>query len=236
MGHSILKMLNDLLGQKGYTIAEEMIPGIAVIGAGIVVGILTCFLGLKLKRVLAIIAALIFAAVTAFAAYILIDMTPLILGIVGVVALVLYLILAIKLPRFGIFMMIFLFAFSVVIVLLQAKEPMMLLISAGIAFVVALITAIVKDPLIMIVTGLGGGLLVGQYVGMYLGQSDNLLLVYGISAALAIIGIIVQFMSHSRRIVKQENEVVQSVKKGSLETEMEEARHLLSDDDEDDEE
>ncbi|MGF7002123.1 putative membrane protein [Lachnospiraceae bacterium PFB1-21] len=235
MGQAILKMINNLLGEKGYYIAEETIPGIMVIGISIFVGLLVCFFGLKLKRILSVFAAIIFAALTVAVVFLLLDVTAPILGGVALVSLILYIVLAIKLPRFGIFMMIFLYAFSVVIVLLQAQDTTMLLICVGVAFVVALITAIVKDPLIMIITGLGGGLAVGQNVGMLLGQTGNLLLVYGVSAGLAIIGIIVQFMSHSKQLVKREKEVVESVKKDSLESEMEEARQILLDDDEDDE-
>ena len=56
-----------------------------------------------------------------------------------------------------------------------------------------------------------------------------------IGAVIAVIGIIVQFMMHSRKVGKKERNYSKKVKEqDSMESEVEKARHLLDDDDDDD--
>ena len=56
-----------------------------------------------------------------------------------------------------------------------------------------------------------------------------------IGVAIAVIGIIVQFMMQSRKVGKKEKNYSEKVKEQySMESEVEKARHLLDDDDDDD--
>ena len=105
------------------------------------------------------------------------------------------------------------------------------LICLGVGLVIAVITAILMDPIIIVLSSVGGGIVAGLAVSALPGLDLNILLTYGICAVLAILGIVVQFMMKSREVGKKEKRYSESVKEEkSVETEVEKARMLLEDD------
>ena len=84
-------------------------------------------------------------------------------------------------------------------------------------------------------SGISGGLSAGTSIAALIGLNDgNWWISYAISAALALIGIWVQFMMHSRKIGKREKVYARQVREEvSRESEVERARMILEDDEED---
>ena len=60
------------------------------------------------------------------------------------------------------------------------------------------------EPFVIIVTGLSGGVTAGTNIAVLAGLGENVWIGIGIGAVIAVIGIIVQFMMHSRRVGKKE--------------------------------
>ena len=68
------------------------------------------------------------------------------------------------------------------------------------------------------------------------GLEGNLLITIGIAVAISIVGMIIQFMMHSRKIGKREKKQAAIIKEqDSVESEVEKARLVLDDFEEDDE-
>ena len=108
-------------------------------------------------------------------------------------------------------------------------------LAAGI--IVAILSVIYVEPFVIIVTGIYGGLTAGTNIAALAGLDAMTWSGIGIviGAVIAVIGIIVQFMMHSRKVGKKERNYSKKVKEqDSMESEVEKARHLLDDDDDDD--
>lgn len=230
------KIIEQAIGESGHTVAINSSMSIGLVIAGLVIAIAICFFGLKLKRILAFLAALVLGAATAAAAALIFNLTAMTALIVGVVSVILFCVMSMVFIRFGIFLLMLLYVFSLGGVIFYNSPMIVAVICAAAAFVVAILAAIFMDPFIIIVTGIFGGLSAGQYTAMLLNVSDNLLIVYGMSAAIAIIGIIIQFNMHSRKILANENKQAGKISEDSMESEVKKARLILEDYENDEEE
>ena len=102
--------------------------------------------------------------------------------------------------------------------------------------VFAILSAIFVEPLVIVVTAVSGGVNAALSIVSLAGLSGNLLITVGIAAVIIIVGMIVQFMMHSRKIGKKEKKQAEIIKeKDSVESEVEKARLILDDFDDEDE-
>ena len=92
------------------------------------------------------------------------------------------------------------------------------------------------ELVVVVVTGISGGLSAGTAAAALIGISGNIWAGYGISALAALVGIWVQFMMQSRKIGKNERVYAQRMKgQVSRESEVEKARKILEEEDEEEE-
>ena len=92
---------------------------------------------------------------------------------------------------------------------------------------------IFSEPGAIIITALTGGVSAGTGIASLAGLTDNKFIGLGIAGGLAVFGIVVQFLLHSKKAGKKEKELKgKTKKKDSMESEVEKARMLLDDEEE----
>ena len=216
-------------------------PDIITAVITVVIGLLICFFGLKIARILAgivgfVIGAAVGIGVVAAAGIDGIAVPVIILGCAVVLA-----VLAVVLYRFGIFCMTFLYSLSVGLIVIAGIFSSVYFSTAFIvvmivvlvaSLVLAILSAIFADPLIIIVTSLWGGMSAGTMLIAAAGLGNIAWAGYVAGIVIALIGMGVQFMMQSRKIGKKEKVYAEEVKeKDSVESEVEKARGILNIDD-----
>lgn len=203
--------------------------------AAIAIGLLLCVLGLKLVK---IISALMGFAVGAGVGTG-INSAAGISGFTGVIiifacALVLA-VLAFFLYRIGVFFMAASFAGSATAAFLGTGSNTHLMMAAGAALVLGILAAAFVEPGTIIITSVSGGISAGMNIAALAGLADNRFAGLGIAAALAAAGMFIQFFMYSKKAGKKAKLHSRKAKgKDSMESEVEKARLLLDDDEEDD--
>lgn len=213
--------------------------------AVIISGLLLCFFGLKLTRVLAALTGLSIGSVIGFGIASAAKTEGMVfLAIVGACAVVAAL-LSFFLYKLGVFLIVFFavlaFATSILITVQGTVFSVSLgkgsMLAAGIAAVAALVCAVLSvifsEPVIIIATAVSGGMSVGPALLKLSGVGAELWMRYAAGAAFIVLGMGVQFVMHSRKIGKKEKIYAEENKeKNSVESEVEKARMILDDDDE----
>ena len=137
--------------------------------------------------------------------------------------------------RVGVFLLVLVETFGVAVTILKPESWIPAAIGLAVALVLAILAAIYVEPFVIVVTGLAGGIAAGSNIAVLAGLGDTSWIGLAIGVAIAVIGIIVQFMMQSRKVGKKEKNYSEKVKEqDSMESEVEKARHLLDDDDDDD--
>ena len=145
------------------------------------------FLGAAIGGVIALVAGLeglVFAGVVIVGGFIL-----------GILSWFIY--------RIGVFFLVLAQVFSIGIAFLQPSSSILLVVVLAVALVLAILAVIFVEPFVMVVSGLAGGLAAGTNIGLLAGFADNGWIGVGIGAVIAVAGIIVQFMMHSRKVGKK---------------------------------
>ena len=139
----------------------------------------------------------------------------------------------------GVFLMVLVTVFGLTTTIIFAGNNItniMLIIFAAVALVVAILSAIFVEPLVIVVTAIWGAVDASLAIVAATGLEGNLLITIGIAVAISIVGMIIQFMMHSRKIGKREKKQAAIIKEqDSVESEVEKARLVLDDFEEDDE-
>lgn len=244
---------NIIGGADGPT--SVFIAGRVSVGASVIVfivGLLLCFFGLKLARLFITLNGLLIGFAAGIAAATAINVNKTVFIVIILSCAVVVAALSFFLYKFGVFCTVFTgtaaLAFSVtglgggdlaalsLNVGIGSREML-----TGLAVLVAaviLAAAAVKfvEPMLIIITALNGGISSGIALRMLLTAAGFSLPVWAGYAAgmlLAVLGLIVQFMLHSRKIGKKEKSYADEIKeKVSVESEVEKARTVLEDDDE----
>ena len=214
---NVLSKTSDMK-QAFIDLAPNSRMNMGIIGAMIIVGVLLALFGLKLVKLFTALCG--FGIGAAIGAGVVQVMHP--SQMTGMIILfgcaVVMAVLAFFLHKLGIFITVFIVSMAIAV---TANMPHSLLI-AGIYVVVSLILAILAviftEPLMIVVTAFAGGMSVGTAVVMLV----------------AIIGMIVQFMMQSRKLGKKEKKFSEKIKEqDSVESEVEKARMILDDFDDD---
>lgn len=245
---------NIIGGADGPT--SVFIAGRVSVGASVIVfivGLLLCFFGLKLARLFITLNGLLIGLAAGIAAAAAINANKTFFIVIMLSCAVVVAALSFFLYKFGVFCTVFTgtaaLAFSVTG--LGGGDPAALSLNvglgsremiAGLAVLVAaviLAAAAVKfvEPMLIIITALNGGISSGAALRMLLAAAAGFSLPvwagYAAGMLLAVLGLIVQFMLHSRKIGKKEKSYADEIKeKVSVESEVEKARTVLEDDDE----
>ena len=250
--------INDILETAGGQAAVFLEWSSQVILAGsitaIIVGLLVCFLGLKLLRVLSAVSGLSVGAGIGTAVVLGLRFSGTMIPVTILLCAVMLAVLCGGIERLGAFFAVFmhtagviaaLFAPGIMSALFTADDLMSLFtvrlaVSLGISVAAALLAAVLAvvrtEPVTVVITGLSGGLAAGLAASSLLGISGNIWAGYGIGAVLALLGIWTQFMMQSRKIGRKEEVYSRQMKEQvSMESEVEKARKILEEDDEEEE-
>ena len=231
---NIQDQLNQILnGQPGELLsAAGTQAAYGALAAAVVVGLLVCFFGLKLVRILGTLMGFFAGA----AAGLIIGLEGMAFAGIVLGAGIVFGLLSWFLYRVGVFLLVLAQVSGLVLTLLPGSWiSAVVALAAGI--IVAILSVIYVEPFVIIVTGIYGGLTAGTNIAALAGLDAMTWSGIGIviGAVIAVIGIIVQFMMHSRKVGKKERNYSKKVKEqDSMESEVEKARHLLDDDDDDD--
>ena len=227
---NVTSVLKSADGPTSVFVAGKTPEIMGALIATVVVGVIIALFGLKIVRVLSAlvglaVGAVIGATVGVIAGF---DMTKMLVA-VAVCAVILCVMCA-ALRKFGIFIMTFFGSFGTFVTLLETKSVIVLAICAVIALIVAILTVIFAEFFVIFVTGIMGGVEAGMALPFVCGMTKIGWIGYVMSAAIAVIGIVVQTMMQSRKIGKKEKIFSKKIKEQvSMESEVEKARMLLDD-------
>lgn len=229
--------LNDMIGNAIDSASGTLMSGsTASLAVAVVIGLLVCFFGLKLVKILTAVAGAAIGAGIGAAIGAAIGMTdiPFLIAVIGC-AIVLGA-LAFFLYKFGVFLMVLAYVFGLCAVLFPPTGTVFLIIDIVVAVIFAVLAVIYIEPLVIIVTGFSGGESAGLAAAELTGLTAYAWAGPLIGLVIAFIGIGVQFMMHSRKIGKTETVHARKYKEQvSRESEVEKARMILEDDEKEDE-
>lgn len=234
----VMSMGNELIGKVGDNssmfLAGSYRPSMAALIVTVVVGLLICLFGLKLMRLLAAIVGFMLGAAGGVAAAVALGLTGTAFLIAVLAGAVIIGLLSIFLRRLGIFLLVLCYGFGVCAAVISPSSMIMYIICIGIAVVLAVLSVLYIEPIVVVATGISGGLCAGMAAATLAGIDKNILAGYGISIVLAVVGIVVQFMMHSKKIGKKEEVYSKKIKEEvSRESEVEKARMILEEDEDD---
>ncbi|MDD6515509.1 MAG: hypothetical protein PUG45_08810 [bacterium] len=228
-------MINEIITQMNAVVQNGIEIPFPALVISAVIGLIVCLFGLKLVRFLNAICGLAVGAVLGIlAAYLIQTDLKIGLAIVAAAALILTIMSAVF-KKFGAFLLCLSVALEVV-GMFQMQNFTMLAVTGVAGIIIAVLTMIWFEPLVIIVTSLSGGMGLGNAVAQMVGI-QNPYITLGICAAGIAIGLIVQFMMKSREIGRREARHSRQVKEEiSIESEIDRARSILDLDDEEEDE
>lgn len=227
---SMNELTNGILNEKTILEAGSAAQGTTALIAMIAVGLLICFFGLKLIKVLMALAGLLTGASVGVSVAVGFGITGITFAIVVIGCAAVLGAMSFFLYKFGIFMVALLYTFGTCSVLIQPLSLVPLIICIVAAVIIATLAVIYTEPLTIVITAVSGGVTAGSAALSLTGISSNVWIGYGIGAVFAVIGLGIQFMMHSKKIGKKEKVYAKKVKEEvSRESEVEKARRLLDD-------
>ena len=208
----------------------------------LIIGVLVCCLGLKLVRVLSVLAGIVIGSGLGIGVVLGLGFSGTMIPVMILVCTIVTAVLCGGVRKLGIFFVVLLQIIGVAAALflpgIRDLTQVFLVfgIGAAAALLLAVLAVIKPEPVVVVVTGISGGLSVGNAAAALLGIGGNIWTGYGIGAAAALIGIWVQFMMQSRKIGKNEKVYAERMKgQVSRESEVEKARKILEDEEEEEE-
>lgn len=230
----LMTMMNQLAAGETAQIVKDIqhmmqtnvIPVIVVL----VAGLLVCFFGLKLIRLFAALTGICIGAVAGIAVSWTVGLQGVAFLAAAIAGAVVFGVLGAALRRVGGFLFIWALTTGVLESVFVPGSLLFHLIFLGIGLILAIIAAILMEPIVIVISGLGGGIFAGMAAVALAGMEDMVLLTYGAGIILAVLGMSVQFMAKSREVGRKEKRYSEAVKEEkSMETEVEKARMLLDD-------
>lgn len=226
----LMNLLTELTDSvASYVSGNEMTISIAVI----VLAVLTCFFGVKIFRIWMALIGFLTGCVIGF--YIPVNALQLSVGVGLIAGLIVGIVLAVisaKLYVISVMFASWLFSATAMVVILQPKTWLWMLVCAGIGIIPALISLKFAEPMVIIATGMFGGITVAAKGAELLGFSEQII-VWIVGLVAACFGIMVQFILEGRKQGKKEVAAAKHIRsEKSIENEIEAARSLFSDDEE----
>lgn len=226
----LMNLLTELTDSvASYVSGNEMTISIAVI----VLAVLTCFFGVKIFRIWMALIGFLTGCVIGF--YIPVNALQLSVGVGLIAGLIVGIVLAAISAKIYVISVMFaswLFSATAMVVILQPKTWLWMLVCAGIGIIPALISLKFAEPMVIIATGMFGGITVAAKGAELLGFSEQII-VWIVGLVAACFGIMVQFILEGRKQGKKEVAAAKHIRsEKSIENEIEAARSLFSDDEE----
>ncbi|WP_346708768.1 hypothetical protein [Massilistercora timonensis] len=206
--------------------AQPTLEGLIVTG---IVGLLICFFGLKLIRLQAALVGFLMGALIGIGVAWTAGISGLTFAIVVFACGAVLAALSFFLYKFGVFCVVFCVCLGMGVQIADPQSTLPLVIVLAIALILAIVAVIFVEPVIIICTGISGGVTAGISAAAAMGL-EGIWPGYAIGAVAAILGMVVQFMMHSRKVGKKEKVYAEQVKEAdSVESEVEKARMVLDD-------
>ena len=206
--------------------AQPTMEGLIVMG---IVGLLICFFGLKLIRLQAALVGFLMGALIGIGVAWTAGISGLTFAIVVFACGAVLAALSFFLYKFGVFCVVFCVCLGMGVQIADPQSTLPLVIVLAIALILAIVAVIFVEPVIIICTGISGGVTAGISAAAAMGL-EGIWPGYAIGAVAAILGMVVQFMMHSRKVGKKEKIYAEQVKEAdSVESEVEKARMVLDD-------
>lgn len=206
--------------------AQPTLEGLIVTG---IVGLLICFFGLKLIRLQAALVGFLMGALIGIGVAWTAGISGLTFAIVVFACGAVLAALSFFLYKFGVFCVVFCVCLGMGVQIADPQSTLPLVIVLVIALILAIVAVIFVEPAIIICTGISGGVTAGISATAAMGL-EGIWPGYAIGAVAAILGMVVQFMMHSRKVGKKEKVYAEQVKEAdSVESEVEKARMVLDD-------
>ena len=206
--------------------AQPTLEGLIVTG---IVGLLICFFGLKLIRLQAALGGFLMGALIGIGVAWTAGISGLTFAIVVFACGAVLAALSFFLYKFGVFCVVFCVCLGMGVQIADPQSTLPLVIVLAIALILAIVAVIFVEPVIIICTGISGGVTAGISAAAAMGL-EGIWPGYAIGAVAAILGMVVQFMMHSRKVGKKEKVYAEQVKEAdSVESEVEKARMVLDD-------
>ena len=206
--------------------AQPTLEGLIVTG---IVGLLICFFGLKLIRLQAALVGFLMGALIGIGVAWTAGISGLTFAIVVFACGAVLAALSFFLYKFGVFCVVFCVCLGMGVQIADPQSTLPLVIVLAIALILAIVAVIFVEPAIIICTGISGGVTAGISAAAAMGL-EGIWPGYAIGAVAAILGMVVQFMMHSRKVGKKEKVYSEQVKEAdSEESEVEKSRMVLDD-------
>lgn len=229
-------------GQAELVLSKMMQMAVVIQIVMVVVGILVCFFGLKLVRALSVFAGIVVGSGIGTAVVLVLGFSGTMIPVMILICTIVMAVLCGGIRKLGVFFVVLLQALGIAASLFLPGVKnltqlfLVLGIGASVALLMAVLAVIRPEPVVVVVTGISGGLSVGTSVAALIGIAGNFWIGHGISAVIALVGIWIQFMMQSRKIGKNERIYAERMKgQVSRESEVEKARKILEDEDEEEE-
>ena len=201
------------------------------LGITVLLGILSCFFGLKLARFWSFLTVFVIETVAAAAVAMQITSDETLSGIIGLAAGIILAIVFAILKRAGMFVTAFVLGSALSIYWLRPANLIWLLVCVGIGLVFALLTIKLFVPVLMLLTGVTGAVCISQAGTVLLGHAGVELERWMVTlafAVLAVLGILVQFLMESGKRQKLHLKKAAEIREqNSTENEVDKARALL---------
>lgn len=201
------------------------------LGITVLLGILSCFFGLKLARFLSFLTVFVIGTGAAAAVAMQITSDETLSGIIGLAAGIILAIVFAILKRAGMFVTAFVLGAALSIYWLRPANLIWLLVCVGIGLVFALLTIKLFVPVLMLLTGVTGAVCISQAGTVLLGHAGVELERWMVTlafAVLAVLGILVQFLMESGKRQKLHLKKAAEIREqNSTENEVDKARALL---------
>ena len=201
------------------------------LGITVLLGILSCFFGLKLARFWSFLTVFVIGTGAAAAVAMQITSDETLSGIIGLAAGIILAIVFAILKRAGMFVTAFVLGAALSIYWLRPANLIWLLVCVGIGLVFALLTIKLFVPVLMLLTGVTGAVCSSQAGTVLLGHAGVELERWMVTlafAVLAVLGILVQFLMESGKRQKLHLKKAAEIREqNSTENEVDKARALL---------
>ena len=201
------------------------------LGITVLLGILSCFFGLKLARFWSFLTVFVIGTGAAAAVAMQITSDETLSGIIGLAAGIILAIVFAILKRAGMFVTAFVLGAALSIYCLVPADLIWVLVGVGIGLVFALLTIKLFVPVLMLLTGVTGAVCISQAGTVLLGHAGVELERWMVTlafAVLAVLGILVQFLMESGKRQKLHLKKAAEIREqNSTENEVDKARALL---------
>ena len=198
-------------------------------------GLCICFFGLKIVRVLAAVSGIVIGVLIGGLIAGAAGLSGIAAGTAVVGCGIVLAVLGAAVIKVGIFLWGFLAGVGVAAGILVPDGMILYIVCLCIGVVVGIISVVISEPLVIIVSAAAGGILAGESAIALFGLEGNLPAGLGIMIGLVVLGAVVQFTMHSRKIGKKEKKYAMEYKEmSSREAEVERMRKILGDEEDDD--